>query len=92
MDINYDPTKRASNIQKHGLDFADVEFLDWDNAMVIPDTRKDYGENRYRAFIYDDFGRGPYSVAFTMNNDVMRVISFRRAHAKERKIYAQETE
>lgn len=88
MKIEFDHAKNQQNMRTHGFAFEAVPDLDWDNAMVIEDTRKDYGEKRYRAFVrnVDDT---PYSIAFTVRDDVVRIISFRRAHEKERKHYEQ---
>lgn len=88
MEIEFDAAKNAKNIKTHGIDFHEVFSLDWDNAVVREDHRKEYGECRYRAFLYGQDGK-PYSVAFTLRGDVLRVISFRRAREKERKLYEQ---
>lgn len=88
MKIEFDPAKNTKNIEDHGLDFNDVFSLDWDNATVREDSRKDYGETRYRAFVYGQDNK-PYSVAFTLRDGVVRVISFRRAREKERRLYEQ---
>lgn len=81
MQIEFDPAKDALNIAKHGLSLADASAMDLASAAVVPDERADYGEARYRAF-----GRiegVPYCLAFTYRADVVRVISFRRAHEEE---------
>jgi hypothetical protein len=85
MEFEWDETKRAINLAKHGLDFADVARLDWDNAAVEPDLRIDYGEERFRAF--GRLGGELYSIAFTLRNGVVRILSFRFANRKERRIY-----
>ena len=63
-------------------------MLDWVGAIVRRDTRKDYGEDRYQA-LADGLDGRPYVVVFTMREDVMWVISFRRAHAMERQTYGK---
>ncbi len=62
--------------------------LDWDTAIVRRDTRNAYGEDRYQA-LTDGFDGKPYVVVFTMRDDMMWIISFRRAHAKERRTYGK---
>ncbi len=84
MKIEFDPAKNEENQAKHNLRFEDVHELDWDNAIYKPDGRKDYGETRYRAFVYGP-DKKPYSVAFTVRGENVRLISFRRAHERERK-------
>ena len=86
LEIEFDPDKDKSNMAEHGLRFESVQHLDWDNALVVEDDRQDYGEIRYRAFVYGEDNK-PYGVAFTLRGDLVRVISFRRAHEKERRLY-----
>lgn len=86
MKLGFDPAKNTRNIKERGLSFNDIAGLDWDNAIVVEDNRKDYGETHYRAFVYGTDGK-PYSVAFTIRGDVIWVISFRRAREKERRLY-----
>jgi uncharacterized protein (DUF4415 family)/uncharacterized DUF497 family protein len=37
--VEWDEAKRLANLAKHGADFRDVPFMDWDNAAIIPDLR-----------------------------------------------------
>ena len=67
-----------------GLPFDEVSVLDWESAIVRQDTRRNYGEDRYRA-LADGFDGKPYVVVFTMRGDTTWIISFRRAHEKERR-------
>jgi uncharacterized DUF497 family protein len=90
VEIGYDPAKNARNIQERGLSFEDVTTLDWSIAVRRPDSRRDYGERRIRAMTKGPDG-APYAVVYTMRGEKMWVISFRRAHAKEWRRYAQET-
>jgi hypothetical protein len=85
-----DPEKNARNIRKRGLSFADVATLDWESATVRQDTRTDYGEGRYQA-LADGLDGKPYVVVFTMQEDMMWIISFRRAPAAERRTYGKKT-
>ena len=87
-DPAYDPGKGAWNIRERGPSFADVATLDWASAVVRRDTRRDYGEIRYQALV-DGVDGKPYVVVFTMREDTMWVISFRRAHKRERQTYGQ---
>ena len=86
MKIAYDPAKNTWNIRERGLSFNDVTMLDWSSAIVRRDERKDYGETRYQA-LADGIDGKPYVVVFAMRGDVTWVISFRRAHKKERQTY-----
>jgi uncharacterized DUF497 family protein len=81
MELEWDEAKRRSNLRKHGLDFDDAKFLDWDNATIVEDTRFAYSEPRYWAFARWN-GR-LHMVAFCIRGDKVRVISFRRANDRE---------
>lgn len=84
MDFTFDPVKDAANIAKHGLSLADFRGFDTD-PVVRADSRYDYGELRYRA--YGRIGHRGFCVVFTVRDETMRVIGFRRAHDKEMRRY-----
>ena len=44
----WDERKRASNLRKHGVDFAIVQNFDFETALVLRDDRKNNGEERFR--------------------------------------------
>lgn len=85
MKIEFDPAKDDANIAKHGLSLAEAVEFDMAGATVLADDRYDYGETRFRAFGRID-GEG-YCLAFTIRQDAVRIISFRRAHEKEMRRY-----
>lgn len=85
MDIEFDPAKDAANIAKHGLSLADADEFELSGSVVEQDTRFDYGEVRFRAFGRVD-GEARCLV-FTTTGNVIRVISYRRAHEKEMRRY-----
>ena len=74
FELEWDEEKRRANIQKHGLDFADAQHLDWDHATFIEDTRFPYPEPRYWAFAL--WKRRLYLVAFCRRRAKVRIISF----------------
>ena len=85
MEIEFDPAKDASNVEKHRMSLAAGADMDLDKALVREDARFDYGEARYTAI-------GPVDdrlcvMCFTMREAVLRVISIRRANARERRRY-----
>ncbi len=80
MLVEFDPAKDAANIKKHGLSLGAFKGFEAEPA-VMRDERFDYGETRYRAF-----GRMAglgYCLVFALRRNVLRAISFRRAHEKE---------
>ena len=88
FSFEWDQDKAASNLRKHGILFeVGVKvFLD-KGRTTVPDDRFDYGEVRYNAFGYVD--NRLYSVIFTKDlaRNVVRIISARKANARERKRY-----
>lgn len=83
MKIEFDPAKDAANVANHGISLARAS--DFTALAYIEDDRFDYGEIRYRAYGLID--GGAHCLVFTIRGDTMRVISLRRAHAKEIKRY-----
>lgn len=81
MRLTFDPAKNAKNIAERGLSFERVADLDWETAVLIEDTRKDYGERRVQVFARM-VGRLHVAV-ITVRGNAMHVISFRKANRKE---------
>ncbi len=91
MGITFDPAKNARNIAERGLSFERVSELDWDTAVVVEDTRRDYGETRLLVMARLD-GR-LHAVVVTPRGEDLHVISFRKANKKEVNRYGKkETE
>lgn len=67
-----------------------ITFFDWTTAAVIEDTRKDYGERRFRALGF--IGRRLHAVVYTPRPAGLHVISLRKANRREEKHYAAQTE
>ena len=85
MEFEWDEARRAANLVKHGLDFADAARMEWADATILPDQRFDYGEDRFFAFA--EWGGELHMIAFTWRANVLRVVSFRPANRKERRLY-----
>ena len=85
MKITYDPAKHAANLRDRGLSFDQAAELDWASAVILEDTRMDYGERRFRVFGY--IGERLYVLVFTPRGDAVHVISFRKANGREMKRY-----
>lgn len=81
MAIEFDCTKDAANVAKHGISLARAD--EFEILAVRGDSRFDYGEERFRAWGLID-GKA-YCLAFTTRGGITRAISLRRAHAKEMK-------
>jgi uncharacterized protein len=85
--LKFDPDKDQSNRDKHGVSLADAARMDLDTAFVLADRRRAYGEVRRQAYGLID-GR-LHVLVFTMRGEVMRVISVRKANAREVRRYGQ---
>ncbi|MEX0582652.1 MAG: BrnT family toxin [Sneathiella sp.] len=85
----WDDTKCETNRKSRGFGFEVIFEFDWDTAVVEEDVRRDYGEERFRAFGYA--GDTLYAVAFTFRRNNIRIISLRRMRAKEGKRYGFKT-
>jgi hypothetical protein len=81
-----DERKRSSNLRKHGVDFAIVQNFDFETALVLRDDRKNYGEQRYRA--YGAINGRLHALVFTRREGRIRVISLRKSNAREIAAYA----
>ena len=83
MRYEWDERKRLSNLEKHGLDFFDVGIVFESPHVEVPSSRS--GEKRHLA-IGTLEGRF-VTVVYTMRDEAIRVISFRRARHEERDTY-----
>jgi uncharacterized DUF497 family protein len=81
MKITFDPSKNAANIVDRGLSFDMVADIDWNDAVILEDIRKDYGERRFRVFGY--IRDRLYVAVVTPRNEAVHVISFRKANTRE---------
>ncbi|MER2511861.1 MAG: BrnT family toxin [Nitrosomonas ureae] len=46
MKVICDAVKDAINKEKHGVSLTDAALIDWDDALIWQDMRRDYGELR----------------------------------------------
>jgi len=87
MIFEWDERKARTNLEKHGIDFADAAaVLNDDLAIVIPDDHP--GEERYVALGVDLLGR-LLVVIFAPRGEAIRIISAREATRRESKDYGQ---
>ena len=84
MKFEWDEQKNQENIKKHGFDFSDAHKV-FDLPMLVNlDDREDYGEDRW-------IGIGLFELrvvvlVFTeVDEETIRIISFRKAIKDERK-------
>jgi hypothetical protein len=85
VNYEWDPKKAASNLSKHGVDFADAATVfDDENAITMKDDHTD--EDRYVSIAMDAMGRVLVMV-YTWREDNIRIISARKATPRERRQY-----
>lgn len=88
MKIDFDPPKNEQNIRDRRLSFDRTAEFDFRTAIFWVDARRDYGEVRRLALGY--LGDRLHVLCFMDIIGGIRVISFRRANAREAKRYEQE--
>jgi len=88
MNYEWDDNKLAINLEKHQVHFGLVERFDWKTALIQVDNRLPYGEERFCALGL--IGTRLYCLVYTLRNPVKRIISLRKANAREVKRYVAE--
>lgn len=85
MHFEWDEEKRRKNLAKHGIDFADLEPLFNGAIITLLDDRYNYGEFRYITIgMLNGF---VLTVAHTETEEVIRIISARKAARYEEENY-----
>jgi uncharacterized DUF497 family protein len=88
MDYQWDPNKAKSNLKKHGVRFADaVSVFEDENAITIEDEHE--SENRFITIGRDILLR-ILVVVYTFRGHIIRLISARKATAREREMYEEQ--
>ena len=83
----WDDAKRNQNLAKHGVDFADIDRFDWETAVTREDTRGEYGERRFVSTGWS--GQRLHVCIWTSREQVVRLISLRKANERERTFYGK---
>jgi uncharacterized protein len=87
MVYQWDNDKAATNLSKHGIDFADaVSVFADDLAVTVSEERFD--EERFITIGIDALGR-VLVVVYTWRGNEIRLISARKATRSERKQYEE---
>jgi hypothetical protein len=85
MRFIWDEAKRRTNLNKHGLDFADAEQAFAGPMAIFEDNREAYGEQRL-------IGIGMLSAVVVLivhveSDETIRIISMREATSDETDLY-----
>ena len=83
LDVEFDPTKDAANLVKHGISLARTANLEI--LRTVEDERGGYGERRFWPFGLIEGVM--YCASVTFRRGITRAISLRPASRLERKRY-----
>jgi uncharacterized protein len=91
-EFEWDPFKAASNLQKHGVSFAEAATVFFDPLSVaVPDPLHSVSETRF-VITGLSYQRRHLVVVHSDRGDRIRIISARLATPSERKEYESRTE
>ena len=85
MRFEWDEQKRLANLEKHGIDFADVSQVFEFDTYTKFDNRFDYGEIRFLS-LGMLFGE-VVAISHLETDEVIRIISVRKAEKYEQETY-----
>ena len=85
MQFEWDNQKEKSNLEKHSISFHDAKKVFESVRFTLVDTRMDYGEERIVTTGLID--KRLCVVVYTKRNDIIRIISARRANEREQRRY-----
>lgn len=81
MNYEWDSRKRLKNLLKHGIDFIDAVIVFEDDFAI---TIEEYGAEEYRYITLGQDAHGRILVVvYTHREDIIRIISARKANKKE---------
>jgi uncharacterized DUF497 family protein len=85
VKIVFDPAKNAANIRDRALAFEQAVQFDFSSAEIAEDVHREYPERRFVAVGY--LSNRLHVLCFTLIGGGIRVISFRKANAREGKAH-----
>jgi len=93
ISFEWDSTKEALNVKKHGVSFEEAKTVFYDeNALVISDPDHSLEEDRFIIMGLSSASRILVVVhCFRNGGSSIRIISARRAGTKEKKPYLENT-
>lgn len=89
MKFEWDEVKARKNLSKHGVSFYEAKKVFWDEyARIIADPDNSNREERF-LILGNSIVKGVLVVChcYRTENDIVRIISARKATNKERKQY-----
>ncbi len=86
MEITWDDIKEQANIRKHGVSFEEAVSVIYNPLSLFASNAHPKGD-RYEYLGYSDQNRVLYVVTVEETDDVVRIISARKAESHEREAY-----
>ena len=86
MPYEWAEEKREETLRVRGVDFDSMDHFDWDTALTRQSDRT--GETRWSSIGY--IGERLYHVVWTRRGVSTRIISLRKANARESAIYDEQ--
>jgi uncharacterized DUF497 family protein len=87
VEFEWNEKKCRENLRKHGLSFEDVDLVFDGDTITFLDDRIDYGEKRY--ITLGALTGRIVVIVHTLRGEILRIISMRKANAREKKIYQE---
>ena len=78
--FEFDPAKSHLNKKKHGIDFVEAQML-WEDKYSTESSARSDVENRF--IVIGMIREKHYTACITYRDEVIRIISVRRAREKE---------
>jgi len=88
LQFEWNLRKNTANFRKHGFDLADAAPMFEGPMLALPDTRQDYGEERWIG-IGTTNGRVAVVAFAECGEDCIRIISLRKANRRERELFEE---
>jgi uncharacterized DUF497 family protein len=86
VPVAFDAAKRIATLRERGPDMARAEEIFAGPTLTVGDDRRDYGEDRFITIGFLD--RRMVVLVWTARAPDRRIISLRKANAREQTIYA----
>jgi uncharacterized protein len=83
----WDEAKRKANLRKHGLDFF-VAHLVYESPNKVTYRLREIPEQRFLDVAFVEIEGTVLALVYTIRDENVRFISFRRASRRERRAYA----
>ena len=87
--FEWDPSKAAANRRKHGVTFEEAATV-FDDPVVLLLADLEHGEPRIVAIGASNRGQALFVLSVEIDEDVMRIISARKATRSERRSYEED--